>query len=128
MTKSIYVPGLEHGSAPIPAAAVVNGILMTGAIFGRDRATGKIGDDLDAQCEHMFANARAILDAGGASLRDVVKVTIFLKTGCPRDVLNEYWVREFPQAESRPARHVLVSDSLPAGQLVQCEITAVLAR
>jgi 2-iminobutanoate/2-iminopropanoate deaminase len=34
--------------------------------------------DFDAQAEHAFTNLERVLAAGGSSLRDVVKVTIFL--------------------------------------------------
>jgi 2-iminobutanoate/2-iminopropanoate deaminase len=34
--------------------------------------------DFDAQAEQAFKNLDRVLDAGGSSLRDVVKVTIFL--------------------------------------------------
>lgn len=34
--------------------------------------------DFDAQAEQVFRNLRRVLDAGGSSLADVVKVTIFL--------------------------------------------------
>ncbi|MDH4177888.1 MAG: RidA family protein [Thermoleophilia bacterium] len=34
--------------------------------------------DFDAQAEQVFRNLQRVLDAGGSSLADVVKVTIFL--------------------------------------------------
>jgi reactive intermediate/imine deaminase len=35
-------------------------------------------EDFDAQAEQAFRNLERVLEAGGSSLRDVVKVTIFL--------------------------------------------------
>ena len=34
--------------------------------------------DFDAQAEQAFTNLASVLEAGGSSLRDIVKVTIFL--------------------------------------------------
>lgn len=39
-----------------------------------------VGDgDFDAQAEHTFRNLERVLEAGGSSLANVVKVTIFLR-------------------------------------------------
>ncbi|SFV09557.1 RidA family protein [Pseudoduganella namucuonensis] len=46
------------------------GVGDDGAIVG--------ADDFDAQAEQAFSNLRRALEAGGSSLRHVVKVTIFL--------------------------------------------------
>jgi 2-iminobutanoate/2-iminopropanoate deaminase len=46
------------------------------AIDGHGQLVG-VGD-FDAQAEQAFKNLDQVLDAGGSSLRDVVKVTIFL--------------------------------------------------
>ena len=35
--------------------------------------------DFDAQAEQVFANLKHVLHAGGSSLRNVIKVTIFLR-------------------------------------------------
>lgn len=37
------------------------------------------GDDFDAQAEQTFRNLERVLEAGGSSLTNVVKVTIFLR-------------------------------------------------
>jgi enamine deaminase RidA (YjgF/YER057c/UK114 family) len=125
--KSINVPGLAHGKNPTPAACLLHNLLVTGAIFGRDRSTGKLAEGLEQQCAHMFANAALILEAAGAGWADVAKMTFFLRPGASREVINAEWVKVFPDEASRPARHVLVSDTLPEGMLVQCDILAVLA-
>lgn len=47
------------------------------AIDGKGRIVG-VGD-FDAQAEQVFANLERVLRAGGSSLANVIKVTIFLR-------------------------------------------------
>lgn len=124
--QSIEVEGFGHGSQPIPAASRLGNLVITGGIYGLDPATGQIPDDLQAQAEIMFQNLRRVLDAAGASLDQVVKVTVFVKGAEGRLVINEHWVEAFPDPASRPARHVLHNEHMPANMLIQCDATACL--
>lgn len=47
------------------------------AIDGEGNVVG-VGD-FDAQAEQVFANLQRVLSAGGSSLKNVIKVTIFLR-------------------------------------------------
>jgi enamine deaminase RidA (YjgF/YER057c/UK114 family) len=123
--RSIDIPGLSHGPNPIPQAAVVGNLLVSGGVMGMEPDTHEMPDDLPAQCRLMFANIRRIMEAAGGTTEDIVKLTVFLKPGLPRDALNQEWVAMFPDPASRPARHTLVYD-LPMGMLIQCEIIAML--
>jgi 2-iminobutanoate/2-iminopropanoate deaminase len=124
--KSIEVEGFNHGGLPIPAASRVDNIVATGGIYGLDVASGKLPDDLRLQGELMFTNLRLILQAAGATLEDVVKMTFWVKVPEARQVINTGWLAAFPDPASRPARHTLQNDHLPANMLVQCDALAVV--
>jgi 2-iminobutanoate/2-iminopropanoate deaminase len=123
MARSIHVPGLGHGSNPIPAAARRGPLLVTGGISGVDRTTGTRPAGVDEQIGNMFANLAAVLAAGGASVDDVVQVAVVLADGASRPLLNDEWVKTFPDEAARPARHVVVRP-LPGGMAVQLEAQA----
>lgn len=126
MPRSITIEGLSHGSNPVPAAAVIGNLLMSGAIFGTDPATGKLAAGAEAQCSFMFAALRRVLQAGGADFQDVLKLTFFIQPELSRDVLNAEWVKTYPDAATRPARHVIVNDRLAPNMLIQCDVFAVI--
>ena len=44
--RSIYLDGFGHKN-PIPAACMIDGLLMTGIIYGQDPETGKAADGLE---------------------------------------------------------------------------------
>ncbi|QJY49396.1 RidA family protein [Pseudonocardia broussonetiae] len=123
--RSIDVPGLHHGGLPIPAASVVGNVLVSGGISPLDPDSGTVPPEVDRQVGLVFANARRILDAAGGSPDDVVKCTVFVRDKAIRPVVDEHWLRMFPDAASRPARHTLRTDLADPLQ-IQLEITAVL--
>ena len=100
---------------------------MSGAIFGLDPATRRLAEGAERQCELMFATAARVLEAGGARWDDVIKMNFWVEPGLSRDLVNAAWVRLFPDAASRPARHVVVNEHLPKGMHLQCDLMAVCA-
>jgi 2-iminobutanoate/2-iminopropanoate deaminase len=127
MRTSIYIDGFSHGANPVPAGCVIGQQLVTGAIFGTVRDTGRLPESAEDQCRLMFVNAQRILQAAGADFADVIKMTFFLRPDASRELLNEHWVQAFPDPASRPARHVIVSQTLPAGMSMQCDLMATLS-
>ena len=123
--RSIEVPGLRHGTLPIPQASVVGNLLVSGGINPVDPETGETPDDTDGQVAMAFANVRRVLTASGGTPEDIVKCTVFVQDKAIRPVIDKYWVEMFPDEASRPARHTLRTDLQGRTQL-QLEITAVL--
>ncbi len=123
--RSIDVEHLSHGPNPIPAACRVGNVIMTGGIAGGDPASGVVPDDAQLQVAHAFANLRRILAAAGASPDDVVKLAIAVRTFDVRAAINEEWLFMFPDAASRPARHVTRYDHFGGNIVLQVEAFAV---
>ena len=122
--RSIEVPGVTHGSAPIPMGARVGHLIYSSGIMGKDPATDTLPPDAPSQAKFMFDNLRSLLAQGGAGLDDLVNVKAYVKDNSHRDALNAEWVKCFPDPHDRPARHTMVVD-LPGGMLVQIEVVAV---
>jgi 2-iminobutanoate/2-iminopropanoate deaminase len=123
--KSFDVEGLGHGN-PIPAVSRIGNVVATGGVSGTDTSTGKMPEDVTAQCAHMFANLRTILAAAGASPEDVIRVTVWIKRPEIRDEVNKEWVAMFPDPDSRPARHTMFYEHFAGAAVVQCEAWAVI--
>jgi 2-iminobutanoate/2-iminopropanoate deaminase len=122
--RSIHIDGFSHVN-PIPAASRIGPLLMSGVITGRDPATGQLPKSLQEQCAFMFGHVRAVVEAAGGSTDNIIKLTIWLANPGDRETLNTEWVRMFPDAESRPARHTGPLTGASADTLVQCDVTAV---
>src|SRR5215831_13519326 len=102
--RSINVAGASHTN-PIPSASRRGPFVVSGAISGADPASGKVPDDLDAQCRQMFANVHRVIEAAGGTPDDSVKMTVLITDRALRPVLNKHWVEMFPDAGLKEARH-----------------------
>jgi 2-iminobutanoate/2-iminopropanoate deaminase len=122
--RSIHVAGAAH-KAPIPAAARVGQLLCTSAVSGKDPHSGELPPDIDTQARNTFANLRAVLAAGGASMDDVVKFSVTVGDNAVREAVNAQWLAAFPDPQDRPARHIVVSP-LSHGMHLQVEVIAVI--
>ncbi len=121
--KSINIPGFKHVN-PIPNASLVGNLVMSGLIVGVDSETHKLPPDLRQQCQNMFGHVRSIVEAAGCSMDDIVKMTVWLKDPGDRTILNEEWLKTFPDSQSRPARQALPHMG-GIDALILCDIVAV---
>jgi enamine deaminase RidA (YjgF/YER057c/UK114 family) len=122
--KSVNIEGFKHAN-PIPNAARIGNLVVSGAILGRDSTTGEMPPTVAGQCALVFRHMRSIVEAAGGTPADIIKVTVWLKDPSKRDDLNAEWLAMFPDPASRPARHTL-KDVSDGPQLVQCDFMAVL--
>lgn len=124
MKRSIHVPHIGH-NAPIPLGARVGALLCSSGIAGKDPASGALPADAALQVRYAFANLEALLAAGGATLADVAKLTVYVKDQAQREAINAEWQRCFPDPDDRPARHTLVYE-LQHGMALQLECLALI--
>jgi 2-iminobutanoate/2-iminopropanoate deaminase len=74
------------------------------------------------QARQVLKNLRAIIEAGGASMADVVKTTVYLTSLSDFAGVNEVYAEFF--SEPYPARATIEVSSLPKG--VDVEIDAIV--
>ena len=114
-------------SAPIaPYTLVVrkNNVVTTAGMLGLD-ANGKlVGDDITSQTRQTLDNVKTALEAAGASLDDVVKVTVFITEIANFAGMNEVYIEYF--GDTKPARSTVGVELALPGALVEIEATAVL--
>ena len=111
-------------SSPLFSQAVKAGpfVFVSGTV-GIDPSTGSLaGETIQEQTRQALTNCQAILQAGGASLDDVVEVGILLTNPADFAGLNEEWARWFPS--DPPTRYgVKLGVDVP-GLLVSIRMTA----
>jgi len=85
-------------------------------------AHGQLLEGLAPQVTQALANAETLLRSEGASLRDVVKTTVFLADIAEYPAMNEAYVAAF--GDHRPARSAFAVAALPLGAAVEIEVWA----
>ena len=117
-------PGKPLHRQPVPTVTRIGDIFFSAAISGMDLKTGEFAADAETQIANAFTNMRLSLEAAGASLEDVGKVTVLLRDRTQREIVNRYWLEAFPDENSRPVRHA-VGAPQAAEMAVQLEFIAV---
>lgn len=82
-----------------------------------------VSEDFEAQAVQVFENLKAVMEAAGGTLNDMVKVNIFLTDLGQFAKVNEVMARYFEQPY--PARAAIQISALPRG--AQIEIDGVAA-
>ena len=124
-TRIVHTDKAPAAIGPYSQAVVANGFLFTAGQIALDPASGQVIDgDVVAQTERVLGNLKAVLEAGGATLDDVVKTTVFLSDMADFPRMNEVYARAF--GKSRPARSTIQAAGLPRGVMVEIEAVAVV--
>ncbi len=125
--QSINEPVARHEN-PIPNASRIGNIVMSSVIGGTNPGTQRTAaHTLEQQVANVFAALRSDIQAAGGTVDDIIKVTFWVKDpATQRAALNAEWLKMFPDAAARPARHTL---PLPPDSraMVQADFTAVLS-
>lgn len=110
-------------TGPFNQAIRVGNMVFTSGQAGRNRETGKMGDIRD-QARRCIANISAILEEAGASLADVVKVTVFMRNAKDAADFNDVYRELMP--EPLPARSSAYVELKNPDMLVEMECIAVI--
>jgi reactive intermediate/imine deaminase len=81
------------------------------------------GASIDVQTEQALENVEAVLADAGASMDDVVKVTVFMEDIDDFEEMNAVYETFFDE-ENPPARSAIGVDELPKGVGVEVEAVA----
>jgi 2-iminobutanoate/2-iminopropanoate deaminase len=112
---------------PYSQGIVAGGFLFTAMQIPLDPASGTLvaPEDVAAQARRVLENLKAIVEAAGTSLGQVVKVTVYLQDIADFAAVNAVYGEYFSQ--DAPARAAVAVAALPRGARVAMEAVAVVA-
>jgi 2-iminobutanoate/2-iminopropanoate deaminase len=123
--KTISTDKAPKAIGPYSQAIVANGFLFCAGQIPLDPANGElITGDIKAQTERVLANLEAVLTAAGASWKDVVKTTVFIKDFNDFATINEIYAKAL--GDARPARSTVEVSKLPRGVGIEIDAIAVV--
>lgn len=122
-----HIINTENAPKPIGPynQAVKSGhLLYTSGQIPIDPLTGtKVEGGIKEQTVQVLENLKSVLEASGATLKDVIKTTVFLQDMADFAVFNAIYAEYFVE-ESAPARSTIQVAALPIGALVEIELVA----
>lgn len=117
---------IEAHSAPPAVGGYAQALAVTDVsawlfVSGQIPVTGDgvVPEGFAAQCRAAWANVEAQLVAGGMTLADLVKVTIFLASRDDRETSRD--IRNEVLGDCRPALTVIIAEIFDAEWLIEIE-------
>ena len=124
MRQPIKTANAPAAIGPYSQAVKANGMLFLSGQIALDPASGQVvAGDIRAQTERVLENLKAVLEAGGSSLAQVLKTTVFLADMADFAAMNEVYAGYF--AQEPPARSTIQAAGLPRSVKVEIDVIAL---
>ena len=123
--KEITTANAPQAIGPYSQAIEANGFVFASGQIAIDPATGNLDTGLDVaqQTRQVLNNLKAVLEAAGSSMAQVVKCTVFLQDLDDYAAMNSVYGEFFPAPY--PARAAVEVARLPKDVRVEIEAIAV---
>lgn len=123
--RPVAVNGAPKAVGPYSQGMIANGFLYTAGTLARDPETNKpVEGDITVQTNRIIDNLEAILAGAGCSLKDVVKVTVYMTDLNDFAKMNETYAARF--GANKPARTTIQAAKLPGGASMEVDMVARL--
>ena len=125
MRQAISSEFAPRAIGPYSQAIRAGSLLFVSGQIPLDPATGAMVDgDMAIQTHRVFANLKAILEAGGTSFEHVVRTTVYLADMNDFATVNEIYGSYF--SDPAPARATVQAARLPRDARVEIDVIASL--
>ncbi len=123
--QPISTPHAPAAIGPYAQATQAGGMVFFSGQIALDPATGEIVEGgIEAQARRAFDNLKAVCEAAGGSLDDIVRVGLYLtdlgQFAAVNAVMAEYFAQPYP------ARSTIEVSALPKGAIF--EVDAIMVR
>lgn len=126
MSKQIVrtdaAPGPFQGAPYSQAVAAAGLVYVSGQLGLKPGAKEMVPGGITEQTEQVMTNLKAILEAAGSSLEQLVKTTVYLQHLEDFAAMNEVYAGYV--GDQPPARATIEVAKLPSGALVEIEAVA----
>ncbi|NMA49837.1 MAG: RidA family protein [Tissierellia bacterium] len=120
---------IQTENAPAAVGPYSQGVRVHELVFTSGQlpfvpGTGElISDDIQKATRQALDNVKAVLEAGGATLETVIKVTVFVKDMENFSLINEVYAEYFKN--HKPARSLVEVARLPKDGVIEIEAIAI---
>ncbi len=121
--EKIHTSNAPEAIGPYSQAVKVGNMVFTSGQIALTPEGKFLDGDIKIQTKQVCENLKAVLNAAGADIKNVVKTTIFLADINDFSALNEVYGEYFSH---KPARSTVAVKELPKGAKVEIECIAVI--
>ncbi len=121
MKSIVTTAGAPQAIGPYSQAVRYGDLLFVSGMIALDPKTGVMaGDGIEIQAVRVLENLKAIVEAAGMSLQNVLKSAVFLKDMNDFAKFNEIYGKYFPQ--DSPARETIQVARLPRDAAIEISL------
>ena len=121
--REVATGGAPRAIGPYSQGIVTGALIYTAGQIPLDPATGEmVAGGIPEQTARALENIRAILEAAGSGMAQVVRTTVFLTDMADFTEMNAAYGQAF--GGHRPARSTVAVKALPRGARVEIEAIA----
>ena len=121
--KVISTPNAPAAIGPYSQAIGAGSLVFASGQIPVDPRTGEMPEGIETQARQAMENVKALLEAAGTSLANVVKTTCFLADIRDFAAFNAVYAEYFPA--NAPARSCVQVAAIPKGALCEVEVIAL---
>jgi 2-iminobutanoate/2-iminopropanoate deaminase len=124
LKEIISSPNIPQIKAPYSPGVKTGNLVFTAGQLGLHPETKQlVAGGIEPETRQALENLKAILEAAGSSLDNVIKTTIFVRDLADFAQLNAIYAEYFPA--NYPARTTVQAAALPLGAAVEIEAVGV---
>src|SRR5581483_8056219 len=125
MKEIVSTSDAPRSIGPFSQGVKANGFVFVSGQVALDPSTQKVVEgDVATQAERTILNVKAILDAAGTSLQNVVQSRVYLRSMGDFAAMNAVYAKYF--TSDFPARTTIEVSRLPLDVLVEIDVVAVV--
>ncbi|EDL52568.1 hypothetical protein VSAK1_02014 [Vibrio mediterranei AK1] len=127
MTKVLHTESAPAAIGPYVQGVDLGNMVLTSGQIPVNPQTGEVSEDIAEQARQSLDNVKAVVEASGLTVSDIVKMTVFVKDLNDFGTVNEVYDKFFDehQVANYPARSCVEVARLPKDVKIEIEAIAV---
>lgn len=127
MTTVLHTENAPAAIGPYVQGVDLGNMVLTSGQIPVNPQTGEVSDDIAEQARQSLENVKAVVEASGLTVTDIVKMTVFVKNLNDFGTVNEVYGKFFDSHDvaNYPARSCVEVARLPKDVKIEIEAIAV---
>ncbi|MCG7498136.1 RidA family protein [Vibrio sp. Of7-15] len=127
MTTVLHTENAPAAIGPYVQGVDLGNMVLTSGQIPVNPQTGEVSDDIAEQARQSLENVKAVVEASGLTVTDIVKMTVFVKDLNDFGTVNEVYGQFFDShnVANYPARSCVEVARLPKDVKIEIEAIAV---